>query len=51
MMKFDEGNGKISRLKNWFFKGRIKNSLEKEKLISILSKEYDEGKTIEIWQK
>lgn len=46
-MKFDEGKGKISRFKNWFFKGRIEKSLEKEKHISILSKEYNEGKILE----
>lgn len=45
-MKSSEGDGKASRFKNWFFKGRIKKSLEKEKHISILSKEYDDGKIL-----
>lgn len=48
MMKFDKGDGKVSRFKNWFFRGRIKKSLEKEKHILILSKEYDDGKKIKI---
>lgn len=47
-MKLSEGDGKVARFKNWFFKGRIKKTLEKEKLISILSKEYDKGKIIKI---
>ena len=47
MMKFDDGKEKISRFKNWFFKGRIKKILEREKHISTLSKEYNEGKILE----
>ena len=47
-MKTSEGSGKITRLKNWFFSGRIKKSLKKEEHILILSKEYDEGKILKI---
>jgi len=48
MMKFDEGTGKFARFKNWFFGGRIKKSLAREEHISVLSKEYDEGKILKI---
>lgn len=47
-MKFSDGDGKFIKFKNWFFKGRIKKTIEKEKHISILSKEYNEGKIIKI---
>ena len=39
---------KLTRFKNWFFKGRIEKALEKQKRIDILSKEYDEGKILKI---
>lgn len=47
-MKFSEGSGKMIRLKNWFFSGRIKKSLEKEQHILTLSEEFDDGKILKI---
>ncbi len=35
---------KLTRFKNWFFKGRIEKANAKIERIELLSKEYDEGK-------
>lgn len=39
---------KISRFKNWFFKGRIEKSIIKQERIEILSKEYDDGNFLKV---
>ena len=45
-----ENKSKFTRLKDWFFKGRIeKKRIEKER-IEILSKEYDKGEILRIGQ-
>lgn len=47
-MKFDKGTGKLTKFKNWFFRGRIEKKIIREKRISDLSKEYDNGEIIKI---
>lgn len=42
----DKKEGKITRFKNWFFKGRIDKKKAEEERINSLSKEYDEGKFV-----
>ncbi len=39
---------KLTRFKNWFFKGRIEKAIVKRERIEILSKEYNEGKTLKV---
>ncbi len=48
MMKFDDGSGRVAKFKNRFFKGRIEKTIKREKHISLLSKEYNEGKILKV---
>ncbi len=38
----------MGKIKEWFFKGRIEKKKALEGRIEILSKEYDEGKIVEV---
>lgn len=38
----------MGKFKEWFFKGRIEKKIVEEKRIEILSKEYDEGKILDV---
>ncbi len=38
----------MGKFKEWFFKGRIEKKKAEEERINILSREYDEGKILEI---
>ena len=40
--------GKLTRFKNWFFKGRIEKDIARQEIIEILSKEYDDGKVLKV---
>lgn len=40
--------GKLTRFKNWFFKGRIEKAKIKMERIETLSKEYDEGRILKM---
>lgn len=39
---------KLTRFKNWFFKGRIEKKDIKEERIRVLSEEYDAGNILKI---
>lgn len=41
---------RLTRFKNWFFKGRIEKARIREERIEILSAEYDAGKILKIEQ-
>lgn len=43
-----EKEKKLARFKTWFFKGRIEKAARRQDRIDILSREYDEGKVLEV---
>lgn len=50
-VKVGSEEGRFSKFKSWFFKGRIKKRVDEMGRITELSKEYDDGKILVIGAK